>query len=96
MIRGFLVNMFCLARRLTPCPHGVIPQQTGISHHQELFMARIAVIIVNYNAADLAVAAVESVRARGHGGHQVDIHLVDNASPDGDGAVFAETARARG
>ena len=59
-------------------------------------MARIAVIIVNYNAADLAVAAVESVRARGHGGHQVDIHLVDNASPDGDGAVFAETARARG
>lgn len=58
-------------------------------------MSRIAVIIVNYNAADLAVAAVESVRARHHGGHRVDIHLVDNASPAGDGAVLARTARDR-
>ena len=59
-------------------------------------MARIAVIIVNYNAAQLAIAAVESVLARNHPGHQVDVHLVDNASPDGCGAVFAEAARERG
>lgn len=59
-------------------------------------MARIAVIIVNYNAAELAIAAVESVRARSHPGHEVGIHLVDNASPAGDGAVFAETAQSRG
>lgn len=59
-------------------------------------MTRIAVIIVNYNAADLAVAAVESVRAHRHGGRRVEIHLVDNASPAGDGARFAQEARDRG
>lgn len=45
-------------------------------------MARIAVIIVNYNAAELAIAAVESVLAREHRGHDVSIHVVDNASPE--------------
>lgn len=69
---------------------------TGMSHRNELPMARIAVIIVNYNAADLAIAAVESVRARHHGGHEVHIHLVDNASPAGDGAAFVRAARDRG
>lgn len=59
-------------------------------------MSRIAVIIVNYNAAELAVAAVESIRAHRHPGHQVEVHLVDNASPAGDGAVFARTAQERG
>ena len=59
-------------------------------------MADIAVIIVNYNAGDLAAAAVESVLAHDHPGHAVRVHLVDNASPAGDGAMLAEAARARG
>lgn len=65
-------------------------------YHESFVMARIAVIIVNYNAADLAIAAVESVRAHRHGGHRVEIHLVDNASPAGDGAVLAQAAQDRG
>jgi N-acetylglucosaminyl-diphospho-decaprenol L-rhamnosyltransferase len=43
----------------------------------------IAVIIVNYGTPDLAIEAVESVRARLHGGRRVEVHLVDNASPGG-------------
>lgn len=59
-------------------------------------MAEIAVIIVNYNAGDLVVAAVQSVLDRAHPGHSVRVHLVDNASPAGDGARLEEVARARG
>ena len=44
----------------------------------------IAVIIVNYNAAQLAAAAVQSILSREHGGRQVDIHLLDNASTEDD------------
>ncbi|MDG4649642.1 glycosyltransferase family 2 protein [Roseibacterium sp. SDUM158017] len=47
-------------------------------------MAEIAVIIVNYGTADLALSAVESVFARDHGGWTVEVHLVDNASPGDD------------
>ena len=50
----------------------------------------IAVIIVNYGTADLAIAAVDSVLARDHGGHPVKVHLLDNASPGGDAAALAE------
>ena len=57
---------------------------------------RIAVIVVNYGTADLAIAAVESVLARRHGGHPVEVHLLDNASPGGDGAEFAKAHAARG
>ena len=46
----------------------------------------VAVIIVNYGTADLALAAVDSVLERDHGGLRVELHLVDNASP-GDDAV---------
>ncbi|WP_299844095.1 glycosyltransferase family 2 protein [uncultured Jannaschia sp.] len=59
-------------------------------------MAEIAVIVVNYNAGELALAAVESVLAHTHPGHDVHVHLVDNASPNGDGAMLAEVAAARG
>lgn len=59
-------------------------------------MADIAVIIVNYDAGALAIAAVESVLAHDHPGHVVRIHVVDNSSPSGDGAMLAEAARMRG
>jgi GT2 family glycosyltransferase len=58
--------------------------------------ADIAVIIVNYGTADLAVDAVESVRARDHGSRRVEIHVVDNASPSGDAARLAEAHVERG
>lgn len=43
---------------------------------------KIAVIIVNYGTADLTIAGVQSVLERDHGGRDVDIHVLDNASPD--------------
>jgi GT2 family glycosyltransferase len=48
--------------------------------------AEIAVIIVNYRTARLALEAVESVLMHDHGGRAVEIHLVDNASPGDDAA----------
>lgn len=53
---------------------------------------RIAVVVVNYNAGDLARAAVDSVLARDHHGHAVHVYLVDNASPDGDATLLAQAA----
>ena len=44
----------------------------------------IAVIIVNYGTADLAISAVQSVLDRDHAGRLLEIHLVDNASPNQD------------
>ncbi|MFD2816988.1 glycosyltransferase [Paracoccus aerius] len=54
----------------------------------------IAVIIINYGTAELAIAAVESVLARDHG-HPVQVHLLDNASPGGDGAVLVDAHAGR-
>lgn len=51
----------------------------------------IAVIIVNYGTVDLTIAAVESVLARSHSGRQVELHVVENASPGNDAAKLAET-----
>jgi GT2 family glycosyltransferase len=56
----------------------------------------VAVIIVNYGTAELAIEAVESVRAREHGGRRVEIHVVDNASPGDDALRLTEAHRARG
>jgi GT2 family glycosyltransferase len=44
----------------------------------------IAVIVVNYGTADLAIEAVESVLVRQHGGRSIEVHLVDNSSPGRD------------
>ncbi|MEO1612993.1 MAG: glycosyltransferase family 2 protein [Pseudomonadota bacterium] len=51
-------------------------------------MSKISVIIVNYLAADLAIEAVESVLERDHGGRNVEVHLLDNASPGGSDAAI--------
>jgi GT2 family glycosyltransferase len=59
-------------------------------------MAEIAVIVVNYGAAELAVESVESVLRAAAGGRSVEIHLVDNASPGGDAERLRRTAAARG
>ena len=57
---------------------------------------RVAVIVVNYDTADLALVAVQSVLDRDHGGRRVDVHLVDNASPQGDGPALRDAIAARG
>lgn len=49
-------------------------------------MTEISVIIVNYDTARLAIEAIESIFAQNHKGHVVGVHLVDNASPEGDSA----------
>lgn len=56
----------------------------------------VAVIVVNYGTAALTVAAVQSVLDRSHGGRPVEVHLVDNASPAGDAAVFETVHAERG
>jgi GT2 family glycosyltransferase len=45
-------------------------------------LTSIVVIIVNYGTPDLTIAGVHSVLERNHGGRQVEVHVVDNASPD--------------
>ncbi|MEM1159462.1 MAG: glycosyltransferase family 2 protein [Pseudomonadota bacterium] len=57
-------------------------------------MAEIAVIVVNYGSADLAIDAVSSVLERQHGDHMVHLHLVDNASPGADRDIL-QAAMAR-
>ena len=52
----------------------------------------VAVIIVNYRTADMSVAAVDSVLERPSDGLKVEVHLVDNASPGDDRAVFLAAA----
>ncbi len=59
-------------------------------------LARIAVIVVNYGTADLAIKAVESVLSRAHGGREVQVHLVDNASPGDDAERLRDTCATRG
>ncbi len=54
--------------------------------------ADVAVIIVNYGTADMAIAAVDSVLNRAPDGLAVEVHLVDNASPGNDAEVFRQTA----
>ncbi len=55
----------------------------------------ISVIIVNYGTADLTIEAVESVLSRTHGGREVEVHVVDNASPGGDAEHLADAHTAR-
>ena len=50
----------------------------------------IAMIIVNYGTAALAVEAVQSLRALPDTGRTLEVHLVDNNSPDGSAAVFSK------
>jgi hypothetical protein len=57
---------------------------------------RIAVVVVNYRTADLALEAVASVLAQDHGGREVTVHLIDNASPGGDADRLAAAIDKRG
>lgn len=59
-------------------------------------ISSIAVLIVNYGTAGLSIDAVESVLARQHGGRKVQVHLVDNASPENDAAALLEAHEKRG
>jgi len=54
--------------------------------------SNVAVIIVNYGTADMAIAAANSVLHRGPDDLSVEIHLVDNASPGTDREVLREAA----
>lgn len=56
----------------------------------------VAVVIVNYGTSDLVIEGVESVLVRDHGGRRVDVHVVDNASPDNDGDRLEEAFAERG
>lgn len=56
----------------------------------------IPIIIVNYGTADLVIEAVESVLIRDHGGHRVEVHVVDNASPGDDVLRLKDAHAARG
>lgn len=51
---------------------------------------KIAVIVVNYGTAELAVEAVESVLAHVSDGDGIEVHVVDNASPGEDATLLAD------
>jgi len=51
-------------------------------------IAKICVVIVNYGTADLTIKGVESVLSHTHGGRDVTVAVVDNASPDDSAAVL--------
>ena len=53
---------------------------------------RIAVVIVNYATADLAIAAVDSVLGHNDHGLVSEIHVVDNASPGQDQQRLTDAA----
>jgi N-acetylglucosaminyl-diphospho-decaprenol L-rhamnosyltransferase len=54
----------------------------------------VAVIIVNYNTPEMAIAAADSVLNRSEDGLSVAVHLVDNASSGNDRSLFLqESAR---
>jgi N-acetylglucosaminyl-diphospho-decaprenol L-rhamnosyltransferase len=50
--------------------------------------ARVAVVVVTYESRDLALAALDSLRA--HGGLPLEVVVVDNASTDGTAAALRE------
>lgn len=52
----------------------------------------VAVIIVNYNTPEMAIAAADSVLDRGADGLTVEIHLVDNASTGDDQAILSQAS----
>jgi N-acetylglucosaminyl-diphospho-decaprenol L-rhamnosyltransferase len=76
--------------------HLTLPAQPGPVGEDGESPAEIAVIIINYGTAALAVDAVESVLSRHHGGRRIDVHLVDNASPGADAADLARVIAERG
>lgn len=87
------VNPIC-ALIVKPRPRTRLP-----SRKESIFdmsSSEIAVIIVNYGTAELAIDAIESVLARQHGGRGVDIHVVDNASPGGDADLLQAAHAHRG
>ncbi len=59
-------------------------------------MTQVATVTINYNAGDLALQAVESILEADHGGIDVEVHLIDNASPNGDGDMLAAEIEKRG
>ena len=58
-------------------------------------LTRIAIVTVNYRIADLVIEAVQSVLDRDHGGRDVEMHVVDNASGDDDVALLRRAHAAR-
>lgn len=69
------------------CPPDV-HRSTDPSHSLDQ-AARVAIIIVNYGTAELTIASVQSVLARDTSRCKIEIHVVDNASPDGDAETLA-------
>jgi len=59
-------------------------------------MTKIAVIIVNYNTVDLTLQGIQSVLDQPVPSAEVEIHVVDNASPNGDATVLSEAVKQQG
>lgn len=59
-------------------------------------MTQIAVIIVNYNTAELTLQGIQTVLDRPVPNADVEIHVVDNASPDGDAKMLSDAVTQNG
>lgn len=55
-------------------------------------MTSLAALIVNYGTADLTIAAVESLLSSDLPGLDMEVHVVDNASPNGDAEILTKAA----
>jgi N-acetylglucosaminyl-diphospho-decaprenol L-rhamnosyltransferase len=64
--------------------------------NQKSSPVEVAVIIVNYNTADLTIDCLESVIRHGSPHRRVSLHVVDNGSPLGDGSIISNALAARG
>ncbi|SMD11411.1 glycosyltransferase [Primorskyibacter flagellatus] len=54
-------------------------------------LVEVSVIIVNYGTDMLAIESINSVLAQKHDGRNVDVHVLDNASPGDDAARLRAT-----
>ena len=66
----------------------ILVSGSRVKQAETKYSATIAVITVNYGTANLAVQAVASALSQKVPDHNIEVHLVDNASPDGDAAEF--------
>jgi len=55
-------------------------------------MTSLAALIVNYGTAELTIAAVESLLKSDLSGLDMEVHVVDNASPNDDAAILTKAA----
>src|SRR3954471_3204944 len=77
-------------------PEGVMDRPAQPDRTHRAAPARVAVVVVNYNTAGLAVDCLRSLAAERGAGEAFRAIIVDNASPDGSAQILGEEIVANG